>query len=416
MSIIGLLVIVYSLIVGYKKPQYAISMLALIVSLSPFISKYLSANLYYLSLILIVLFLLLNVIKKKMLTLTFVIIISFSLIFLLLQVLFLKISALQIILYMLRYTAIPFVAYYSHRFLELKKVAISRVFYSYFIVNLFIVYIRVFIDYSFFGTLISYSGTIYQNFYSMGGANFRPSNLNSPIIFSIELVCFIMLLYIENAPRKETRLFVLFSVLPLLLMRSRSSYVLLVLFTLISFMKKKNYIKLISASTIGGIALYFTNIGKQVLAVITFNDDSYAVRITSVLNSINIFIFENLVTILFGFGIGYSNYELIPGEGYNIYVENFHMSLLYDMGIFVFAAWIFFNSTLIFISFSSRIKIMRQYIAIIIGILLVNIFSSNLSAYTVQIVYWIVTFRIISMMRVSSSVLDDLTSSVDEYR
>ena len=86
--------------------------------------------------------------------------------------------------------------------------------------------------------------------------------------------------------------------------------------------------------------------------------------------------------------------EFIKGEGFKLYVENFHLSVLYDSGPLIFSMWMVFNIAVIY---ENIIKRGRMPIAIIIfGFVLINLFSSNLTNYTTQVIYWSVIFQIIT--------------------
>ncbi|OMC93817.1 hypothetical protein, partial [Paenibacillus odorifer] len=128
-------------------------------------------------------------------------------------------------------------------------------------------------------------------------------------------------------------------------------------------------------------------------SIFNFQESSYTTRFDSVSNVINSFRNEGWGTFLLGSGAGTANMELVPGNGFEIYVENFHLSLLYDAGFIIFIFWAFLNSKIILTAITKR-KYFHMSV-IIFGLLLVNMFSSNLTSYSIQILYWLLICKLI---------------------
>jgi len=264
------------------------------------------------------------------------------------------------------------------------------------------VYYRIYFDYSFFGVIDSYKGTIYEKFYEFKGINFRPYNLISEIAFSIELVVYLILYHYENGNSKGIIVLGLLSIIPLYYMRSRSSFIILLIYFAYLFIKSKSKYKYLVILPIMYFAFKYSDQLKDIIQVLNFTDPSYLIRFQSIFNSIKQFLDSSFVHQLFGYGTGFTNTEFIKGEGFKLYVENFHLSVLYDSGPLIFSMWMAFNISVIY---ENIIISGRMPIAIIIfGFVLINLFSSNLTNYTTQVIYWSVIFQIITRNNKKSNI------------
>jgi len=387
------LVITIMILLIWSKPYYASLFLCLVISMSPFLDLYISSTKYYAINLLIVFVLMLCVFRDHLIFLKIPLLILTVVIFVLFQVLLISITSMQFELSLLRYIAIPVVSYYTIIYLKKNNLKLSDVFIFYIIINLIICYYRALIDYSFFGSIFTKAGTIYESQYSVGGVLYRPSNLNSPIIFSIELVAYWSLYLYEKGKTKMFYLISLVSIYPFILMRSRSAFVLLGLCIGSHLIYKKKYVLLSVIGFLSIIMVVLFSSQIHFLSVFNFHEESYATRVNSIIDTILNFRNESWQVVLFGKGFGTANMILVPGSNMAVYVENFHLSLLYDAGLVVFGTWIIFNIKIIL---SAIKKHKYAHIAvIIIGILFINIFSTNLTSYTVQVLYWQLAFMLL---------------------
>lgn len=390
MSNIVLIISLLMLIITRKKRYYYPMVLCLIIS----ISSLLDEKYYFLLFGFITLVILYDLIQNneniKRNHFLFIMIIPF---FLLFQSIFIHITYQQNILSIFRYLILPFIAYAQILYLKRYEVKYSTVFLPYFIINLGVLYYRAVVDYSFMGYVETYKGTIYESLYTFGGSGYRPSNLNSPIIFSIELVIFIYLLYLENKDKKKYFIFFLVLAIPALyLMSSRSSYVLITFFVLYQLIQEKRY-KAFFILTVLSLVLLISDVKDiRFFSFLDYQNGSYGIRFDSVVTTIKKFALESTANILLGKGAGTANLFLGSGKNLIYYTENFHISVLVDEGVIGFLFWIFVNAYCVFLSFKKR----RQYLGIIIiGLLLINFMSSNLTSYTIQFIYYALLFEII---------------------
>lgn len=368
----------------YKRPYLTILTLFLTISLGPLINHYTTSSVSYAYQVIIFTFTLYNVvnnrvINKRILAIQFVVIL-----YIFLQILFIKINLEQIFLSVYRLLIIPSVSFYAFELLKTNNKKISDISLYYLIPNLIVLYYRAFIDYSFFGIMDDYSNTIYSSLYSFGGINYRPSNLHSPIIFSVELVLLLSLYLFEKGNDKVFKILVILSIVPIFLMRSRTSIALLLLLLVYYFVKESN-IKSMIIISLTSIILFIINTTHNVFRVFTNTNLNIEARFNSINYFSNNFGNENLIYQIFGKGIGTTNVVLSTTGEMALYVENFHLSILYDLGIFVFFIWIIFNLGMVVYSYANHKS--RVYSIMLLGILLINFLASNMTSYTIQMIY-----------------------------
>lgn len=313
--------------------------------------------------------------------------------FLVIQLMFIRLNLFQFQLSIYRFLIIPIVAFYSVHISLKSDVKLSFYITPPIILGIGIVYYRIFFDYTFFGLV---ELDLYEKFsdnFSYGSTLWRPSSLESPIIFSMQLVLFLFyFLNQSNSDRKHRmimRILFIISFFPLLVMRSRSAFiVLLISFSIILIYQK---IKLKSILYLIALVwtLYFTINNVNLGSVFSLNDESYSVRSSSVINSLNQFTNGETKNLFLGFGSGYSNVEINKNEGFNMYVENFFLSYLIDYGILFFLPFCIFNFWLLYKCLLSK----NLYFFSFSIFLLTNFFSSNLTAYSIQFLYWIFVFN-----------------------
>lgn len=386
------MIIIFAIIsiILYNKPYYSSMLLALVISLSPIINNYLLNNGSNILIFFIAFILLVHIIKDRLIRTTHLLIILSVFILISIQFLIQSLSFLQVTISIFKYILIPFTVYFSFIYLKKRELKISNILVPYILINLIIVYYRTFIDYSFFGLINIYEGTNLESLFDVGGLSWRPSNLSSAIIFSIELVSFLALYYYENNKSRMFYFIAIISIIPLIVMRSRSSMVMIFIIILYHLIYKRRVLKIFFASFVFSLVVVLSEIADSFLEVITLKESSISGRFGSVTKTINDFWNTDLLSILFGKGAGFANMELVPGKGFNAYVENFHLSILYDSGIFVFLFWIIFN--IYILNFTIFKKRYFEVSIIILGILIVNNFSSNLTTYPMIIMYYTLIF------------------------
>lgn len=261
--------------------------------------------------------------------------------------------------------------------------------YPYFFINIAIVYVRAFYDYTFFGFVEPINFEDFKESYSLGEILWRPSNLAGPIVFSIEIALFLVIQYFKSAKRKTYWILAVSSIMPLIFMQSRSSYLIIILSIISSvlYFKKSGWLTVIVISA-SVVMFKSEKITESIVALLTLKENSFQSRFQSLFDSIDQFSSYNYLEWLIGKGSGYANLDISNSGSFGIYVENYHMAILHDHGIVIFGIWIIFNTILItwFLGKNSTFI----YGITLIGLMLVNSFSSNLSTFPVQIFYWII--------------------------
>lgn len=381
LSIIAMILLLYK---TYKCPYLAILTLFLTISFGPIINSYITMSFSYAYQLVVLIFILYTAVSRKMINKKILLAQWAVFLYILLQVYFVRINLEQVYLSVYRLLFIPTISFYSYQLLKINNKKLSDISIYYLIPNLMVLYYRAFIDYSFFGIIDDYSNTIYSSHYSFGGANFRPSSLQSPIVFSVELIVLLFLYLFEKGNNKIFKFLVLLSVLPIFLMRSRTSVVLLLLLLIYHLMSEKN-IKGIIAVNLTSVLLFIINKTHNIFKVFLNNDLNIDNRFNTIKNFSNNFENQNLVYQIFGKGIGTTNIVLSTTGKMGLYVENFHLSILYDLGICVFLIWIIFNLAILLHSYNNRG--IRMYSIILLGLLLINFLASNLTSYTLQMIY-----------------------------
>tara|TARA_B110000971_G_scaffold87312_1_gene89704 strand:+ start:4398 stop:5567 length:1170 start_codon:yes stop_codon:yes gene_type:complete len=367
------------------KPYYIASVFAIISSLSPAINVFspISVSNFQIALTILVVIITL---KLKLITNTHFIILLCVFSILLIQQVFRGGNSFNFELSVFKFLIIPFIIYYSYLIAKFYKVNFLNTFYIYFIINIIIVYYRSFFDYTFFGILYSNVFEKFADSYVVGEALWRPSNLSSAIVFSVELVIFLFLQYFSESNRRKLLFISIASIVPILVMQSRSSWVILSLGIIFILLKKKKYFFLSLITLFSTYLLFKFEIILKIINLFTFNEESYSTRFNSVYGSIQWFVESPSNKILFGNGTGFANYKNPGTDNFGVYVENFHLSILFDQGLLIFIVWILFNIYCLF-----RFTRNKNSLSIILFfVLLSNSFSSSLTVFTLQMFYTLI--------------------------
>lgn len=367
------------------KPYYIASVFAIISSLSPAINVFspISVSNFQIALTILVVIITL---KLKLITNTHFIILLCVFSILLIQQVFRGGNSFNFELSVFKFLIIPCIIYYSYLIAKFYNVNFLNTFYIYFIINIIIVYYRSFFDYTFFGILSSNVFEKFADSYTVGEALWRPSNLSSAIVFSVELVIFLFLQYFSESNRRKLLFISIASIVPILVMQSRSSWVILSLGIIFILLKKKKYFFLSLITLFSTYLLFKFEIILKVIYLFTFNEESYSTRFNSVYGSIQWFVESPLNKILFGNGTGFANYKTPGTDNFGVYVENFHLSILFDQGLLIFIVWILFNIYCLF-----RFTRNKNSLSVILFfVLLSNSFSSSLTVFTLQMFYTLI--------------------------
>jgi hypothetical protein len=306
----------------------------------------------------------------------------------------LNIESFQFQLGFYRFFILPLVAYYSVYLTRVSVFKLTDFLFPVILFNIIIVYWRIFFDYTFFGLITLGDLENIGEVYSFGTDFWRPSSLESPIIFSIELSLFVFYYYHQKVLTSKDKInfniLIFFTIIPFLAMRSRSAFIILLgAFFLHFFLNNFRFHKVLYF-VIFILIVFPISVYLGLDNVIMLTDDSYSVRGNSLSDSLTQFLNSPTINILFGFGSGHSNFELEEYSGFNVYVENFFASFLIDYGILLTFPFLILNLLLFLTGIINSKNILKISISLF---LLVNFFSSNLTAYSLQFFYWILLFE-----------------------
>lgn len=384
MLVIG--IFLYMLYIVYKKPFYGITIYLIIVSTAPIWELFLNDIIIYSFYTLIVFLLIFKLYMKKIKISIYIYYILFMSIYNIMIMVLINSSINSFILAEYQFILIPLITILSLKNVRIYQVNLTKLILPYLSICLIIFYYRAFIDYSFFGLVDLYNFDSWSNLYTFGGSNYRPSNLNSPIIFSIELVVYLAIILYEQGFKKITKYLFLLSIVPLILMRSRSSIVILI-FTLIVILLKKKNVKYFFPVGIGCViicSLFGNYIGLE--EIFKFANSSYVGRFNSALTSIESFFDLDLIKILFGNGVGSANYNGINSNGFLFYTENYFVAKLIDTGLI--GLMIFLVIIILCLLKTKNVQLKT----IFFGLLLVNLIASSMSGYVIKVLFWIIVY------------------------
>jgi len=381
--------LIVTMLVGYliyKKTYLGVTIICFLSSMGPLFKLHLPLkNMDFIFILFTLTFFTIIFIKHFSLTPTIFFVFNIITILCLIQFFTTDVNIWQIGLTLLKYIGFPLIAYFSVKYIIKYNINISYVLSIYIIPNLLVFYYRAFVDYSFQG--------IFPNF-TKGTIWFRPSSFNSAIIFGIELSSYLCILALTCKNKKFLIAMVILSIYPLVMMKCRSSYFILILFFIYYLIEQKFYKQLFNVITASFLFLIIYYILQEkmpyLFTIFSYTGGSYGTRFNSIFNSINNFYNQGITAFLFGEGIGTASI-FARVRGYDVvYVENAFLTLLYESGIIILSLWIIFN---IYVFVKSRVNIeTRQLTVLIIGILLTNLFSANLTTNTVLLIYWELIF------------------------
>jgi hypothetical protein len=408
-------IVTYILIFAWsiKQPEHIAMFLALVISLSPFTSRFIADWVYFGLQLCMFLVLVFQCIKEKCTPKWFLLLMIVIIVLQAINTFVCKNQSVRQLLFgMYQYVFLPSFAYLSILSMRRKGMQLGRVMVFYVVINLLIFYWRAFVDYTFFGTNIAGLDWRYIDEYKIGGRYglFRPSNLNTPLSFAVELAVLIAVILWENwaselmpgsALRNNSLKSVLkngrFGSIVLLLvslpvfslMKTRSGTMLLIflLCTLLISLKKTKL--LLRVLVIGTVVLFIFQDRIYLLTAFSPYEQTYPTRINSIKNSLSLFSQFSLSEQLLGKGVGAANSNLLS-DGFIYYSENFFVAHLINGGILLFVLWLGVTMFLLF-----KRTTYNYYRFVIIGILLVNLLASSLSINNTWYLYWLVCFSTI---------------------
>ncbi|WP_163929934.1 hypothetical protein [Paraferrimonas sp. SM1919] len=306
------------------------------------------------------------------------------LILLFFQMLIVDVSLVSAFMGGARFVIIPIMACYAAREIVNKNLDLVNVLLVYFVINILIFYIRAFYSYDFFGVMDI----------EVKEWTYRPSNLSNPIIFSIEVAIFLAMVMCSQLHVKNKTFIYAIMVVPLFLMFSRSSYIIIFLFSLFYLVYNKRYISLLLFSVASFLIMYiyYESMGKlpYVLSVFDYEAGAYDTRFTSMINALSHISELNVSELLFGTGSGTASQHGNSNGLEAFYVENSFVSLVIENGVVFFLLYFFSLLYLIFNTTACGVGI--YYTVIVLSVSLTNFFSANLTVVSVQLLYWLVFF------------------------
>lgn len=324
--------------------------------------------------------------EHKRLNLRILFYILVALVFLTLQNLSTGQSIDEFILGVSKFIFLPILALYAVKDLQRNKVDLFSIFIIYLIINYFVFYVRAFYDYSFFGVLDA----------DFEEWTYRPSNLSTPIIFAIEIAILISLMLRSNLSIAYKIMIAIITVLPLALMHSRSSYIIIAVSFFFFLLHQRRYGVFLSfVSILFFITLFISTKSGEIpyfLTIFDFSSDSYGTRFSSMEAAISVIASMDISELLLGLGSGTASQHSAGAslEVDVVYVENALISLIVENGIIIF--FCFFLS-LVYYPIRTGLKGNSAHLfVILVSIWLVNFFAASLTVLSVQLLYWTVYF------------------------
>lgn len=369
---------------SFKRPYFLGVFFVLVFSLNPIISFSFGEIYYQIILSIMATINIYHIVRLNFLKKWHILYFLFVIIVIIFQLLISDILLVQVFLTLYRFILIPFIGFYSVVFLRYYGKSPLRIIVLYMIINLSILYYRSIFDYSFFG-FYNISERLLR-FYEYGEALYRPSNLTSPILFSVELgiICAIIVYYCMRLKLSTLNAFliILMTLPAFYLMQSRSGFIIYI-FAVLSLMlfsgKKMPIISIGAIFLLFGFLIY----DPYLFSFLDLSDSTYLFRFSTMADFLRTYSEIDTERIFLGLGVGSANYFL-ESSGYTFYVESFILGFIADSGLIV--SFLIMISTIKFII--GNISNRKYYLTIVfILIILVNLISSNLIAFSV--VFWL---------------------------
>lgn len=283
-----------------------------------------------------------------------------------------------------RFLFLPILACYAAKDIIKKDRDIFSVFVVYLLINFLIFYVRAFYSYNFFNVMDV----------ALEEWTYRPSNLSNPIIFAIEVAVLLSLMISSNISNRYKIIISIISVIPLALMFSRSSYVIILANYAFFLVYSRKFVALFWSGVIsvllGATVFYITGELPYIVSIFDYNAGAYGTRMSSMSESLNFIAEMDLISLLIGLGSGSASQH---GAGHGmemVYVENAFISLVIENGILILIG--FFLSLMYFYFRTGLKRNSAYFFVILLSIGLVNLFSASLTVLSVQLLYWTIYF------------------------
>ena len=279
---------------------------------------------------------------------------------------------------------LPLLGYFTAKELHSKNRDLFAVLFFYILINLAIFYFRAFFEYTFYGVIdVRTEAWVY-----------RPSNLTSPIIFAIEMVIIIAIMYVSDVPKWRRICLLGLIFVPLILMQTRAAMVLFGLMTVVYLIYSKQFRSLVIlhvTAAIGIILLWILS-GEipYVFTIFSYEGGAYSSRMSSVADTFDIFSEFGVLKMLIGSGSGLASQHASSFGHEAIYVENGLIALLVENGLLVF---IMFIGALAYYPLKVRLVGTSGYLyVLLLAIVAINFFSASLTTLSIQALFWLVYF------------------------
>lgn len=276
---------------------------------------------------------------------------------------------------------LPLLGYFTAKDLHSKHKDLFSVFFIYLIINLAIFYIRAFFEYTFFGILdVRTEEWVY-----------RPSNLSSPIIFAIEMVVIISIMYASSVSKVTKIIFIALILIPLALMQTRAAMALFALMTMAYLIYSKQTILLMFLIIFGAFAIYMlwlvTGETLYVFSIFSYDGGAYGSRISSITETLNIFSEFNILQMLLGIGSGLASQHASSFGYESFYIENGIIALVVENGFLIF---LIFLISIIYYIVKVRLAGVAGYLLLLLLLIVgINLFSASLTTILVGQWHWL---------------------------
>lgn len=390
MYIIAIVLVLALLVLVYRRPEYGLLTALILISFGPVVDTLPVPNAKFVLITIVFLIEASAAFRRNAVSNT--IIIYFAIIFLKeLMCYFTGLSTKSsFILAIYVYVIIVGLTYFT--FVSIKKEGgdFFNQYKIYIILCLAVQFYRAFIDYSFMGLATGY-------IYAEGDSQWRPSSLQTPINYCLELTAFTgWMLFKEGLKKSNIVLFVI-CIAGIVLTFSRSGLVGFFICLLWYFVNSKGTQRsrkiVVSVFMVPLLIILLVRFDYTDRFLEIFDTTSehagYVNRFGSIDSVTNQIANFDIGSLLFGKGWGAANYADQNGT-ILYYVENFYLSLLINSGLIVFVAFIIYILRTLFKGWKAD----KNNMVLLFSILITNFLAANLLAYTIQIITAFLCFSI----------------------
>ena len=286
------------------------------------------------------------------------------------------------------YVLVFSISFFSYKQIVEKKVDFSEQLKIYIALCFAVQLYRIFIDYT-FGGIVQLEAT--ASYYEFGGAFFRPSNLESPVIYPIEVAIFFALILFRDISFMQKAPWLIISAISIIMTSSRSGLIMLFIFVSGFAIIKKQYIYFCLFVIICVIAFNTLDIfSRRINKMLDKNDRTYDTRFNSISTTIEQISNLDLKYSVLGLGYGSANVKNSEGKML-VYSENYPLALWANNGFVFLSIFLIY----MFFCFKQGIKKRNTNTIILASLFIVNILALSLLMYSVQILFWYITFSLL---------------------